>query len=92
MEIRLTTQVLDICIHAPMSAEQLEAHQDVTYHKVYQQSRLVKIVYEKPNVKAYLHRELKRPNQSTAVTGKSHFAVGCRANLTYSFCRCGAPP
>ncbi|KAK3045702.1 hypothetical protein LTR09_012747 [Extremus antarcticus] len=69
---QLDNDVLDICIHAPMSAEQLEAHQYLKNQKVYKKSRCVKIVYDVPDVEGYLQRELKDSKESTAVTVSGH--------------------
>lgn len=67
-------QVLDICIHVPMSAKQLETHQYLKDHRIHKKSRCVKIVYDVPDVEGYLQRELKESKKSTAVTGRCHFA------------------
>ncbi|KAK3047165.1 hypothetical protein LTR09_011367 [Extremus antarcticus] len=67
---QLDNDALDICIHAPMSPEQLEAHQYLKNHRIYKKSRCVKIVYDVPDVEGYLQRELKESRKSMAVTGQ----------------------
>ncbi len=67
-------QVLDICIHAPMSAEQLEAHEYLKNDRIRKKSRCVKIVYDVPDVEGYLQHELKESKKDTAVTGECHIA------------------
>ena len=63
-------QLLDICIYAPMSAEQLENHEQLKTHKIYKKSRCVRIIYDVPDVDGYMQRELKDSRTSTVVTGK----------------------
>ena len=53
-----------------MSTEQLEAHEHLKTHKIYEKSRCVRIIYDVPDVDGYIQRELKDSRKSTAVTGK----------------------
>ena len=66
----LCLQLLDICIHAPISAEQPENHEQLKTHRIYKKSRCVRIIYDVPDVDGYIKRELKDSRTTSAVTGK----------------------